>query len=46
MAFLGSHPALQDDDVLGKFRETLRNRLEMIFAFSDHDRGSSGFKRQ
>ncbi len=46
MTLLGSHSALQDDNILGKLRKTFRNCLEMVLALRDYDRGSSRFKGQ
>jgi hypothetical protein len=35
---------LQNDDVLRKLREAVRNRLEVVLALGDHDWGSPGFE--
>ena len=44
MALLGSHPAFQDDDILGELREPLCDCLQVVLALGDHDRGSPGFE--
>ena len=44
LALLCSHPAFQDDHVLGELREAVCNRLEVVLALGDHDRGSPSFE--